>query len=78
MDQRENPSSDDPVELATLRYQAAFAVYQCVVEENTEMTMTGDKLSRQARLEEERAFQELDSARYALFTAAAAAFPTIH
>ena len=77
MDQRENPASDDPVELATQRYQTAFAVYQCIVEENTEMTMTGDKLSRRARLEEERAFEELDSARFALFVAAAVAFPTI-
>lgn len=77
-DQRVDPGSDDPVELATLRYRAAFAVYEFVVDKNARMSMRGDKPSKRARLDEERAYDELDSARHALFTAAAVAFPTIH
>jgi hypothetical protein len=77
-DQRVNPGSDDPVELATLRYKAAYAEYQGVVDKNAEVSMSGDKPSESALLEEERAFDELDSAREALFNAAAVAFPTVH
>jgi hypothetical protein len=77
-DQRVHPGSDDAVELATVRYQAAFAKYQFVVGKNAETTMIGGTPSWRARRAEERAFDELDSARHALFTAAAVAFPTIH
>jgi len=45
---------------------------------NTWVRLNGDRPSIRARIEEERAFEELDSARHALFTAAAVAFPTIH
>jgi hypothetical protein len=69
---------DDVVERLTLRYQVAFAEYQDVVVKNTELNMTGGSLSPQAQHEEELAFDELDSARYALLNAAALAYPTIH
>lgn len=69
---------DDVVERLTLRYQAAFAEYQDVVVKNTELNMTRGRLSQQAQDEEELAFDELDSARYALLNAAALANPTIH
>ena len=78
MDRREHPGSDDPVELAMLRYQAASDVYEGVADMNTLLRLNGDRPSISARLEEERAFDELDCARHALFTAAAVAFPTIH
>jgi len=45
---------------------------------DTWVRLNGDRPSMRARLEEERAFDELDCARHALFTAAAVAFPTIH
>ena len=77
-DQRVNPGSDDPVELATLRYNTAYAEYRGVVDKNAEVSMRGGKPSQGALLEEERAFDELDCAREALFNAAAVAFPTIH
>jgi hypothetical protein len=44
----------------------------------SKLSLRGAKPSQLARLEEERAFEELDSARHAVFTAAAVAFPTIH
>ena len=78
LDQRVHPGSDDPVELATLRYKAAYAQYRGHVDKNAEISMYGDQPSDGALLEEERAFDELDSARYALFSAAAVAFPTVH
>lgn len=71
-------ASDDAMELATLRYKAAFEEYQGAVERNAEQNLDGGKLSRRALLEEERAFQELDGARYALLNAAALADPTLH
>lgn len=78
MDQRPHPGIDDAVERAMVRYNAAYACYEDVVDSNTFLTLSGVRPSPLARLEEERAFEELDSARYALFTAAAVAFPTIH
>ena len=78
MDQRERPGSDDAVELAMVRYQLAFEVYEGVADKNSWMRLNGDRPSEGARLEEERAFEELDCARHALFTAAEQAFPTIH
>ena len=77
-DQRPHPGNDDAVELAMVRYNAAYAEYQGVTDKNTELTLSGGKPSQRARLEEERAFEALDCARHALFTAAAVAFPTIH
>jgi hypothetical protein len=78
MDQRGDLASDDAVEMAMVRYKTAFAEYQDLADKNAELNMSGDKLSPRARLEEELAYDELDSARHALFTAAAVAFPTIH
>jgi hypothetical protein len=77
-DQRVNPGSDDPVELATVRYKAAFAEYQGFVNRHTELSMSGSKPSPLALLAEERACEALDSARNALFNAASVAFPTVH
>jgi hypothetical protein len=75
----ECPLTDDgAVDRLTLRYEAAFAEYQDVVVKHTWLNLTGGKLSRQERHEEELAFDELDSARYALLNAAALADPTIH
>lgn len=78
LDRRGDLAIDDAVETAMVRYQAAFADYRDLVDKNAELHMTGYKLSPRARLEEELAYDELDSARHALFTAAAVAFPTIH
>jgi hypothetical protein len=71
-------SMDDNVEALTLRYKAAFAEYQGLMNKHAELCMSGGKPSEQALLEEERAFEELDVARYALLDAAALAYPTIH
>jgi hypothetical protein len=78
MDRREHPGSDDPVERAMVRYQVASEMYEGLADLNTWLRLTGDRPSMRLRLEEERAFDELDCARHALFTAAAVAFPTIH
>ena len=78
IDQRADPALDDAVETAMVRYQTAFADYQGLVDRNAELNMSGYKPSPRARLQEELAYDELDSARHALFTAAAVAFPTIH
>ena len=72
----ECPLADDGVvERLTLRYETAFAEYQDIVVKNTELNLTGGKLSRQAQSQEELALDELDSARYALLNAAAQAQP---
>ncbi len=68
----------DNVDVLTLRYRTAFEEYQDIVDKNAELSLMGDKPSPQAQLEEERAFDELDSARYALLGAASQAYPTIH
>lgn len=78
IDQRPHPGIDDAVERAMIRYRAAHVEYEVAVIKNSELTLNGGKPSQEARLDEERAFDELDCARHALFTAAAAAFPTIH
>jgi hypothetical protein len=70
--------SDDIVGLATLRYNEAYTLYRVLVDKNAELAMTGGKPSKQARREEERAFEELDCALDALLNAAAKAYPTIH
>jgi hypothetical protein len=72
------PSVDDAVERLTMRYKAAFAEYQGILDKNAELNLTGDKPSERALLEEERAFEELDVARQALLDAAALAYPTVH
>jgi hypothetical protein len=74
----EQASGDGGVEPVTLRYNAAFDVYQEIVDRNTSLMLSGSKPSALAYLEEERAFEELDGARYALLTAAALAYPTVH
>lgn len=61
-----------------VRYNAAYAEYQDMVDKNAEVSMTVGKLSQRARFEEERAYEELDCALHALFVAAEQAFPTIH
>ncbi len=71
-------SSIENVEVLTLRYKTAFDEYQDIVDKNAELSLMGDKLSQQAQQAEERAFDELDSARYALLDAASLAYPTIH
>jgi hypothetical protein len=71
-------TDDDVLGRLTSRYEAAFAEYQDLVIKNTELNMTGCRLSRQARRKEELAFDELDSARHALLSAAALVYPTIH
>lgn len=78
MDRREHPGSDDAVELAMVRYQAACEMYEGLADMNTWLRLIGDRPSMRLRVEEERAFDELDCARHALVTAAAVAFPTIH
>lgn len=78
MDRREHSGGGDAVELAMVRYQAAFEMYEDVVDMNTWLRLNGDQPSMRARREEERAFDELDCARHALFAAAAVAYPTIH
>jgi len=69
---------DDAVERLTVRYNEAYEVYHHLVDKHSRMWMTGGRPTTQARYEEELAFDELDSARHALFGAAAAAYPTIH
>jgi hypothetical protein len=66
------------LELLTLRYKAAFAEYQDILDKNAERNLTGVRPSQRAVLEEERAFEELDVARHALLDAAALADPTVH
>ena len=78
LDRREHSGADDPVELAMVRYKAAYAEYEDVVDKNNELRLNGYRPSNRARDEEEDAFEELDCALHALFTAAAVAFPTIH
>ena len=71
-------NDDGAIERLTLRYNTAYVVYRHLVDENAEHCLSGGRLSQQARYEEEVAFEELDSARYALLEAAAQAYPTIH
>ena len=78
LDQRPHSSSDDAVERAMVRYKAAHAEYEGVVDKHADLRMTGTRLSELAQLEEERALEALDCAREALFNAAALAFPTVH
>lgn len=69
---------DDAIALLTVRYRAACSDYQAIADRNTELTLTGERPSKQARFEEERAFEELDVARHALLNAAALVYPMIH
>jgi hypothetical protein len=75
---REFPSMSNNLEVLTLRYTTAFEEYKGIVDKNAELSLTGGKPSEQALLQEERAFEELDSARQALLDAAAQAYPTLH
>ena len=74
----EFPSMNNNVAALTLRYRVAFKEYQGIVDKNAELNLTGGKPSEQALVAEERAFEELDSARQALLDAAAEACPTVH
>jgi hypothetical protein len=69
---------ENAVEQLTLRYRAAFDEYKNIVDKNAELCLMGDKPSEQALLDEERAYDELDSARHALLGAAGLADPTLH
>jgi len=75
---KEFPSMNNSVEVLTLRYRTAFDEYQGILDKNAELSLTGGKPSEQAVIQEERAFEELDSARQALLDAAAQAYPTLH
>jgi hypothetical protein len=70
--------ADGTFERLTMRYKAAFAEYQDILDKNAELNLAGCRLSKRALLEEERAFEELDVARHALLDAAALAYPTVH
>ncbi len=76
--QAQSLSGDDPVEVATLRYKAAYLEYHDAVDKNAELSLDGVKPSDEALLQEEQAFDKLVSARQALFDAAARAHPTLH
>jgi hypothetical protein len=69
---------NDAIDLFSVRYRAAYEVYQQVVDRNADLCLSGGKPSDAALQDEERAFDELDCARHALLDAAALAYPTIH
>jgi hypothetical protein len=71
-------SGDDAVEVASLRYKAAYLEYHDAVDKNAELSLDGVKPSEESLLHEEQAYEKLDSARQALFDAAALAHPTLH
>lgn len=73
-----SPPAEAVVEVLTVRYRAAFARYEGIVHQNTELTLTGGRPSVKALLEEEQAFEDLDGARHALLDAAARARPALH
>lgn len=71
-------TAEDCVELLTARYKAAFDEYESIVARNSDVYLNGGKPSDQSALDEEHAFEALDTARYALLVAAERAYPTIH
>jgi hypothetical protein len=75
---KRSPATDGAVERLTLRYKAAFDAYRNIVNKNAELALMGDKPSERAQLDEELAYDELDSARYALLGAAGLVDPTLH
>lgn len=72
------PEMDDTFDGVIERYRAAVLQWQDLTNKNAFLSLSGEKLSDEKRLDEERAFDEVDSARQALFEAAALAHPTIH
>jgi hypothetical protein len=74
----EDAAANEAFARLIVRYNAAFALYQCHVDRNAELSLNGDKPSQWALDEEELAFDELDRARHALLDAGALAHPTIH
>ena len=76
--QAQSLAGNDPVEVATLRYKAAYVEYHDVMDKNEELSMDGGKPSQKSMLQEEVAFEKLDSARQALLEATALAHPTLH
>lgn len=71
-------AADDTLALLTSRYKAAYNEYQAIMEMNNELALMGAKRAPQDVIDEERAFDRLDAARYALLNAAAQGYPTIH
>jgi hypothetical protein len=71
-------TENDAVDLHTVRYKAAFEAYQHLVARNTNLYLSGGKISDTARQDEERALDALDCARHRLLDAAAHAYPTLH
>ena len=76
--QAQSLTGNDPVEVATLRYKAAYLEYHDVMDRNAELSMDCGKPSQESMLQEEVAFEKLDSARQALLEATALAHPTVH
>ena len=76
--QAQSLTGNDPVEVATLRYKAAYLEYHDVVDKNAELRIDGVKPSEESMLQEEVAFEKLESARQALLEATALAHPTVH
>ena len=70
--------SNDPVEAAKLRYKAAYREYHDAVDKNAELRVDGVKPSEESILQEEAAFEKLDSAQHALLEAKALAHPSVH
>jgi hypothetical protein len=72
-----DPENDD-VDVHSERYNAAHDLHQRLADRNTKLYSTGGTPSAAARQDEERARDELDCARHALFDATALAYPTLH
>ena len=72
------PEMDDTFDAVIERYRAAVVQWQALTDKNAYSSLRGEKLSDQRRDAEERAFDEVEGARQALFEAAALAHPTIH
>ena len=72
------PEMDDTFDMFTKRYRVAVHQYQDLINKHARLNLSGSKPSPQQLLDEERAFEEIDSARYALLDAATLASPTLH
>jgi hypothetical protein len=72
------PEMDDTFDGVIQRYRVAVLRWQDLTDKNAHVSLNGEKLSDERRLDEERAYDEVDSARQAVFAAAALAHPTIH
>jgi hypothetical protein len=72
------PAMDETFDVLTMRYHAAAQQYQELVNKHARLNLSGGKPSAQQLLDEELAFDVLDSARHALLHAASEAHPTLH